>query len=85
VIDQAGRVVHEIEVALPQDEVFEFPTDARRLARWIGLSASLSPVPGGRSRSDRWGHCRVTALLKGLKGRTHRGRDLVTLSSITAR
>jgi hypothetical protein len=31
VIDQAGRVVHEIEVALPQDE--EFFTDASRLVR----------------------------------------------------
>jgi uncharacterized protein YndB with AHSA1/START domain len=52
VIDQAGRVVHEVEVALPRDEVFEFFTDPRRLVRWIGLSASLSPVPGGRFRFE---------------------------------
>jgi hypothetical protein len=52
VIDQARRVVHEIEVALPQDEVFEFFTDPRRLVRWIGLSASLSPVPRGRFRFE---------------------------------
>jgi len=52
VIDQAGRVVHEIEVALPQDEVFEFFTDPRRLVRWIGLASSLSPVPHGRFRFE---------------------------------
>lgn len=51
-IDQAGRVVHEIEVALPQDEVFEFFTDASRVVRWIGLYASLSAVAGGRFRFE---------------------------------
>jgi uncharacterized protein YndB with AHSA1/START domain len=52
VIDQSGRVVHEIEVALPHDEVFEFFTDASRLVRWIGLSASASAVAGGRFRFE---------------------------------
>jgi uncharacterized protein YndB with AHSA1/START domain len=52
VIDQDGRVVHEIEVALPPQEVFEFFTDARRLVRWLGLSASLSPVPDGGFRFE---------------------------------
>ena len=51
-IDQAGRVVHEIEIALPRDEVFEFFTDAQRLVRWIGLSASLSAAPGGGFRFE---------------------------------
>jgi uncharacterized protein YndB with AHSA1/START domain len=50
VIDPAGRLVHEIDVGLPRDEVFAFFTDAKRLVRWIGLSASLSAVPGGGFR-----------------------------------
>ncbi|MGN6794371.1 MAG: SRPBCC family protein [Streptosporangiaceae bacterium] len=51
-IDHAGRVVHEIEVALPREDVFEFFTDAQRLVRWIGLSASLSAEPGGGFRFE---------------------------------
>lgn len=51
-IDALGRVVHEIKLALPPAEVFEFFTDADRLVRWIGLSASLSPVPGGGFRFE---------------------------------
>ena len=45
-------MVHEIELALPAEEVFGFFTDAERLVRWIGLSASLSPVPGGGFRFE---------------------------------
>jgi uncharacterized protein YndB with AHSA1/START domain len=52
VIDPAGRVVHEIDVALPRGEVFAFFTDAQRLVRWIGLSASLSAAPGGAFRFE---------------------------------
>jgi uncharacterized protein YndB with AHSA1/START domain len=52
VIDPAGRLVHEIDVALPRDEVFAFFTDAKRLVRWIGVSASLSAVPGGDFRFE---------------------------------
>ncbi len=51
-IDSGGRVVHEIELALPRDEVFAFFTDAERLVRWLGLSATLSPVPGGSFRFE---------------------------------
>ncbi len=51
-IDPEGRVLHEIEVGLPRDEVFAFFTDARRLVRWIGLSAELSAEPGGGFRFE---------------------------------
>ncbi len=51
-IDEAGRVVHEIEIALPRNEVFAFFTDANRLVQWIGHSASLTPVPGGGFRFE---------------------------------
>ncbi len=51
-IDPAGRVVHETKVRLPRDEVFAFFTDARRLVRWIGLSAELSAEPGGTFRFE---------------------------------
>jgi uncharacterized protein YndB with AHSA1/START domain len=51
-IDDDGSVVHEVEVALPPVEVFEFFTDAERLVRWLGLSASLSAVSGGEFRFE---------------------------------
>jgi uncharacterized protein YndB with AHSA1/START domain len=51
-IDPAGRVVHEIEVGLARDQVFAFFTDAERLVRWLGLSATLSPLPGGGFRFE---------------------------------
>lgn len=51
-IDSDGAVVHEVSVALPPAEVFEFFTDAARLVRWIGLSASLSAVSGGKFRFE---------------------------------
>jgi uncharacterized protein YndB with AHSA1/START domain len=47
VIDSDGAVVHEVQVALPPEEVFLFFTDARRLVRWMGLSASLNPTADG--------------------------------------
>jgi uncharacterized protein YndB with AHSA1/START domain len=46
-IDADGQVVHELVVGLPPDEVFDFFTDARRLVRWIGISASLEAVKDG--------------------------------------
>jgi len=52
VIDSGGRVVHELVVGLPQPDVFEFFTDAGRLVQWIGLSATLSAVPGGSFRFE---------------------------------
>jgi uncharacterized protein YndB with AHSA1/START domain len=51
-IDSDGAVIHEVHVALPPEEVFEFFTDARRLVRWIGLSASLAPASGGEFRFE---------------------------------
>ena len=51
-IDADGEVVHEVEVALPPEDVFEFFTDAERLVRWIGLAASLSAVSGGEFRFE---------------------------------
>lgn len=51
-IDADGSVVHEVDVSLSPEEVFEFFTDATRLVRWIGFSASLSAVAGGRFRFE---------------------------------
>ena len=51
-IDADGAVVHEVEVVLPPDEVFEFFIDPERLVRWIGLSASLTPLTGGEFRFE---------------------------------
>ena len=46
-IDADDHVVHEVIVSVPPEEVFEFFTDAARLVRWIGLSASLTAVEDG--------------------------------------
>jgi uncharacterized protein YndB with AHSA1/START domain len=51
-IDSDGAVVQEISVSLASAEVFEFFTDAERLVRWIGLSASLIAVSGGEFRFE---------------------------------
>lgn len=52
-IDADGAVVHEVGVALPPDEVFEFFIDPEQLLRWIGLSDATAgrapaayPPPG---------------------------------------
>lgn len=37
----------EIEVAAPQSTVFAFLTDADKLLRWIGTTATLEAHPGG--------------------------------------
>jgi uncharacterized protein YndB with AHSA1/START domain len=52
VIEPDGRVVHEVRVALPSEEVFDFFTDAQRLVRWIGRSASLNPAADGEFRFE---------------------------------
>lgn len=46
-IDADGNVVHEVTLSLPCEKVFEFFTDAARLVRWIGRSASLVATEGG--------------------------------------
>jgi uncharacterized protein YndB with AHSA1/START domain len=46
-IDANGDIVHEVVLSLPVEEVFGFFTDAARLVRWIGLSASLTAVEDG--------------------------------------
>ena len=51
-IDSDGAVVHEVSVALAPEEVFAFFPDPQRLVRWIGLSASVQPVPGGEFRFE---------------------------------
>jgi uncharacterized protein YndB with AHSA1/START domain len=52
VIDEDGRVVHELVLPRSREEVFAFLVDAARLVRWIGISAELEPVPGGRFRFE---------------------------------
>ena len=42
----------EIWIAAPPAAVFPFLTDARRLVRWIGIAATIEPVPGGAFRVD---------------------------------
>jgi uncharacterized protein YndB with AHSA1/START domain len=52
VIESDGAVVHEVHVSLPPEEVFGFFTDAQRLVRWIGRSASLDPAADGVFRFE---------------------------------
>lgn len=51
-IDTDGAVVHEVDLALPPHEVFAFFTDAARLVRWLGRSASLTAASGGEFRFE---------------------------------
>ena len=51
-IDEHGRVVHEVLLPRPREDVFAFFTDPAQLVRWIGIAAELEPVPGGRFRFE---------------------------------
>jgi uncharacterized protein YndB with AHSA1/START domain len=52
VIDADGRVVHELVLPSPRAAVFAFFVDPERLVRWLGISAEVEPVPGGRFRFE---------------------------------
>lgn len=51
-IDEHGVVRHELVLAAPPEAVFPWFTDPTKLVRWIGVSADLDPVPGGRFRFE---------------------------------
>lgn len=51
-IDDDGRVVHELVLPRRREVVFEFFVAPARLVRWIGIGAQLEPVPGGRFRFE---------------------------------
>ena len=46
------KVVHELVLAAPPDDVFDAFVDPVRLVAWIGISADLEPIPGGRFRFE---------------------------------
>ena len=46
------KVVHELVLAAPPDDVFDAFVDPVRLVAWIGITADLEPVPGGRFRFE---------------------------------
>jgi uncharacterized protein YndB with AHSA1/START domain len=45
-------VIHEIVLEAPPEEVFAMFVDPERLVRWLGLSATLEPRPGGLFRFE---------------------------------
>lgn len=49
---EGDAVIHELDLPASVEQVFDMFTDARRLVRWIGLSADLQPWPGGRFRFE---------------------------------
>ncbi len=51
-IDDDGRVVHEMVIRATRAEAYAFFTDASRLTEWIGISADLEPVEGGVFRFE---------------------------------
>jgi uncharacterized protein YndB with AHSA1/START domain len=46
-MSQANSIVHDMMIEADNATVFAFFTDPERLIRWIGVSASLEPKPGG--------------------------------------
>lgn len=46
----AEDVSSEVFIRAPPALVFDFLTDGAKLLRWMGVSADLEPVPGGRFR-----------------------------------
>src|SRR5207244_1723366 len=46
------KVVHELVLAAPPDDVFDAFVDPVRLVAWIGITADLEPRPGGRFRFE---------------------------------
>lgn len=51
-IDDDGRVVHEVVIQAPRSEAYAFFTDPARLTAWIGISAVLDPVEDGVFRFE---------------------------------
>lgn len=51
-IDDEGRVVHEVVIRATRPEAYAFFTDPARLAEWIGIRADLEPVDGGVFRFE---------------------------------
>lgn len=45
-------VVHELDLAAAPEIVFEHFVDPAKLVRWIGISATLEPRPGGTFRFE---------------------------------
>jgi uncharacterized protein YndB with AHSA1/START domain len=45
-------VVHELVLPAPPTDVFEMFVDAEKLISWIGISADIEPVAGGRFRFE---------------------------------
>ena len=46
-MDQPGTIYRETEIAADPATVFAFFTDPQRLTRWMGVSATIEPRPGG--------------------------------------
>ena len=49
---EGDAVVHELELPVPPEQAFDMFTDPAQLVRWIGISADLQPMPGGRFRFE---------------------------------
>ncbi|MFQ5594261.1 MAG: SRPBCC domain-containing protein [Anaerolineae bacterium] len=50
---QASDVVErEVHIAASPETVFSFLTDSARMTRWMGMSVTLDPQPGGVYRCD---------------------------------
>jgi uncharacterized protein YndB with AHSA1/START domain len=45
--NEAGVIEREVFIAAPPETVFEFLTEARLMAHWLGSFPQLDPQPGG--------------------------------------
>jgi uncharacterized protein YndB with AHSA1/START domain len=46
-MDESNSINYEMTIEADQASVFAFFTDAERLVRWMGASATVEPRPGG--------------------------------------
>ena len=51
-MEASGTIHYELTIEADQASVFAFLTDAKRLVRWIGASATVEPHPGGLMMVD---------------------------------
>jgi uncharacterized protein YndB with AHSA1/START domain len=51
-VEQGTLIDKEVKIAAPQEQVFQFLIDPKKMSRWMGQNVALDPRPGGKYRID---------------------------------